>query len=185
MFSAEWSTGGSGGQAVVALRGELDVADAAGLAAPSWPPWPGGLVIVADLAALEFIDSSGAAALVLACRRARRAGGDLLLAEPMRCSACSRSRPGRCLVRASVECGAGHRTLAAGAYAGAASQPCDARIDALLDDAGMATLTLDEIAARIAAADGGFAAAASQYDRNMSALVGPSTSVTPQSAPTG
>jgi hypothetical protein len=28
MFSAEWSTAGSGGQAVVALRGELDVADA-------------------------------------------------------------------------------------------------------------------------------------------------------------
>ena len=33
MFSAEWSTGGSGGQAVVALRGELDVVDAASLAA--------------------------------------------------------------------------------------------------------------------------------------------------------
>jgi anti-anti-sigma factor len=34
-------------------------------------------VIVADLAALEFIDSSGTAALVLACKQARRGGGDL------------------------------------------------------------------------------------------------------------
>lgn len=39
------------------------------------------------------------------------------------------------------------------------------------DDAGMATLTLDEIAAKIATADSGFAAATSQYDRNVSALI--------------
>jgi hypothetical protein len=35
----------------------------------------------------------------------------------------------------------------------------------------MATLTLDEIAAKIATADSGFAAATSQYDRNVSALI--------------
>jgi hypothetical protein len=34
----------------------------------------------------------------------------------------------------------------------------------------MAALTLDEIAAKIATADSGFAAATSQYDRNVSAL---------------
>jgi len=39
------------------------------------------------------------------------------------------------------------------------------------DDAGMAALTLDEIAAKIATADSRFAAATSQYDRNVSALI--------------
>jgi anti-anti-sigma factor len=82
MFSAEWSTGGSGGQAVVALRGELDVVDAASLAAALVAAAIREPVIVADLAGLEFIDSSGAAALVLARKQARRAGGDLLLAGP-------------------------------------------------------------------------------------------------------
>jgi len=82
MFSAEWSTGGSGGQAVVTLRGELDVTDAASLAAALMAVVTREPVIVADLAGLEFIDSSGAAALVLARREARRAGGDLLLAAP-------------------------------------------------------------------------------------------------------
>jgi anti-sigma B factor antagonist len=82
MFSAEWSTGGSGGQAVVALRGELDVVDAASRAAALMAAVVREPVIFADLAALEFIDSSGAAALVLACKQARRAGGDLLLAGP-------------------------------------------------------------------------------------------------------
>ena len=36
---------------------------------------------------------------------------------------------------------------------------------------GMAALTLDEIAAKIATADSGFAAAKSQYDRNVFALI--------------
>jgi hypothetical protein len=36
---------------------------------------------------------------------------------------------------------------------------------------GMAALTLDEIAAKIATADSGFAAAESQYDRNVFALI--------------
>jgi anti-sigma B factor antagonist len=82
MFSAEWSTGGSGGQAVVALRGELDVVDAASRAAALMAAVVREPMIFADLAALEFIDSSGAAALVLACKQARRAAGDLLLAGP-------------------------------------------------------------------------------------------------------
>lgn len=82
MFSAEWNTCASGGQAVVALRGELDVVDAASLAAALMAAVAREPVIVADLAGLEFIDSSGAAALVLGRRQARRAGGDLLLAGP-------------------------------------------------------------------------------------------------------
>ena len=35
----------------------------------------------------------------------------------------------------------------------------------------MTALTLDEIAAKIAAAESGFAAATSQYDRNVSAMI--------------
>jgi hypothetical protein len=39
------------------------------------------------------------------------------------------------------------------------------------DDAGMAALTLEEIAAKIATAESGFAAATSQYDRNVFAQI--------------
>jgi hypothetical protein len=39
------------------------------------------------------------------------------------------------------------------------------------DDAGMTALTLEEIAAKIATAESGFAAATSQYDRNMFAQI--------------
>jgi hypothetical protein len=41
-------------------------------------------VIVVDLAGLEFIDSSGVAALGRGRRQARRAGGELILAAPRR-----------------------------------------------------------------------------------------------------
>src|SRR5258706_15401165 len=70
------------GQAVVALRGELDVADAASVAAALAAVAARAPEIVVDLAGLEFIDSSGVAALVLARVQARHAGGDLLLAAP-------------------------------------------------------------------------------------------------------
>jgi anti-sigma B factor antagonist len=39
-------------------------------------------VVIVDLAGLEFMDSSGLAALVLARKRTRQAGCDLLLAAP-------------------------------------------------------------------------------------------------------
>lgn len=81
MFSAD-STGDCGGHVVVTLRGELDVVEAASLAAALLAVAARGPEIVADLTDLEFIDSSGAAALVLARKEARRAGGDLLLAAP-------------------------------------------------------------------------------------------------------
>jgi anti-anti-sigma factor len=42
------------------------------------------LRIIVDLAALEFIDCSGVAALARGRRQARQAGGDLLLAAPQR-----------------------------------------------------------------------------------------------------
>ncbi len=80
MLSVKVSTRGCDGRVVVALRGELDVVDAASVAA--------GLAMVAaregeiivDLTGLEFIDCSGVAALVRARKQARDAGGDLLLA---------------------------------------------------------------------------------------------------------
>jgi len=58
------STRESGGRVVVALRGELDVAEAARVAAaPAKVAAPDREIII-DLAGLGFIDSSGVAALV-------------------------------------------------------------------------------------------------------------------------
>jgi anti-sigma B factor antagonist len=69
---------------VVAVTGELDVCETAsvvaGLMAVSVP----GRAVIIDLAGLEYIDSSGLAALALVRRDTRRAGGDLLLAGPQR-----------------------------------------------------------------------------------------------------
>jgi anti-sigma B factor antagonist len=82
MVSMDLSTRESDGRAVVALRGELEVADAASVAAALVAVAARAPEITVDLAGLEFIDSSGVAALVLARLQARRAGGDLLLAAP-------------------------------------------------------------------------------------------------------
>jgi anti-sigma B factor antagonist len=82
MASMKLSTRQSDGKAVVALRGELDVADAASVAAALVAVAARAPEIIVDLAGLEFIDSSGLAALALARVQARRAGGDLLLAAP-------------------------------------------------------------------------------------------------------
>jgi anti-sigma B factor antagonist len=82
MASLNLSTRERDGKAVVALRGELDVADAASVAAALVAVAARVPEIIVDLAGLEFIDSSGVAALVLARVQARRDGGDLLLAAP-------------------------------------------------------------------------------------------------------
>ena len=122
MFSAE-SIGESGGRVVVALRGELDVVEAASLAASLLAVAARGPEIVADLAGLEFIDSSGAAALVLARKEARRAGGDLLLAAPQEQVLRFLTLTGLAgvfLVLASVGRGRSQqRTLTAGGHGGA------------------------------------------------------------------
>jgi anti-sigma B factor antagonist len=72
------------GQVVVSLRGELDVADAARVAAALAQVAARARQVIVDLEGLEFIDSSGLAALVRARKHARLAGGDLLLAAPQR-----------------------------------------------------------------------------------------------------
>jgi anti-sigma B factor antagonist len=82
MVSMDLSSRECDGRAVVALRGELDVADAATVAASLAAVALRDRVVIADLAGLKFIDSSGLAALVLVRKQARRAGGDLLLAAP-------------------------------------------------------------------------------------------------------
>jgi anti-anti-sigma factor len=70
------------GLAVVALRGELDVAEAASVAAALAAIAGSDRTVIVDLAGLEFIDSSGVAALVLVRAQARGGRGDLLLAAP-------------------------------------------------------------------------------------------------------
>ena len=82
MVNLELSTRAGDGQAVVVLRGELDVTEAASVAASLSVLATSGCDVIVDLAGLEYIDSSGLAALVLARQQARRAGYDLLLAAP-------------------------------------------------------------------------------------------------------
>jgi anti-sigma B factor antagonist len=71
-----------GGRAVVALRGELDVAGAVSVADALIAVAARARELIAGLVGLEFIDCSGQAALVVARKQARKAGGDLLLAAP-------------------------------------------------------------------------------------------------------
>lgn len=82
MLSMNLSTSECHGRAVVALRGELGETDAASVAAALTGVAARTPEIIVDLAGLEFIDSSGLAALALARVQARQAGGDLLLAAP-------------------------------------------------------------------------------------------------------
>ena len=84
MCTVDLTTREGDGLAVAVLRGELDVAYAASVAASLAAIAASQREIIVDLAGLEFIDSSGVAALVRARTRARHAGGDLLLAAPQR-----------------------------------------------------------------------------------------------------
>jgi anti-sigma B factor antagonist len=84
MFSMDLRSGECDGHVVVALRGELDLVDAARAAAALGSVAAREPRIIVDLAGLEFIDASGVAALLRGRRDARDAGGDLLLAAPQR-----------------------------------------------------------------------------------------------------
>src|SRR5580704_13049192 len=84
MFNVDLSTRDCDGHVIVVLRGELDVADAAGVAGALAVVAARAPKIIVDLAGLEFIDSSGVAALARGRKLARHAGGDLLLAAPQR-----------------------------------------------------------------------------------------------------
>jgi anti-anti-sigma factor len=82
MLDADRGSGESGGYAVVALRGELDLMDAADVADALEAFAAREPRIIVDLSGLEFIDASGVAALSRVRRHARDAGGDVLLAGP-------------------------------------------------------------------------------------------------------
>jgi anti-sigma B factor antagonist len=84
VFSIDVGSGESDGYAVVALRGELDLVDAADVAAALETLTVVEPRIIVDLSGLEFIDASGVAALLHGRRQARNAGGYLLLAAPQR-----------------------------------------------------------------------------------------------------
>jgi anti-sigma B factor antagonist len=84
MISTELSIRGCDGHVVVTLRGELDLADAASVAAALTAVADREPEIIVDLTGLEFIDTVGVAALARGRKHARRAGGDLLLAAPQR-----------------------------------------------------------------------------------------------------
>jgi anti-sigma B factor antagonist len=82
VFSADLSTSERDGTVVVTLYGELDIVDAAEVATALVAAAVREPRIIVDLAGLDFIDSSGIAALAYARRHARQAGGDLVLAAP-------------------------------------------------------------------------------------------------------
>jgi anti-sigma B factor antagonist len=84
MFSMNLNIRSYDGYAVVSLRGELDLADAAAVAAELAQVAALGPGIIVDLARLDFIDCNGVAALQCGRGKARQAGGDLVLAAPHR-----------------------------------------------------------------------------------------------------
>jgi anti-sigma B factor antagonist len=82
MLDMDLGSGECGGCAVVALRGELDLMDAADVADALEAFAAREPRIIVDLSGLEFIDVSGVAALSRVRMHARDAGGDVLLAAP-------------------------------------------------------------------------------------------------------
>jgi anti-sigma B factor antagonist len=83
MFNVDLSMRGHGGQAVVALRGELDLASTPGVASHLIAAVAAcGPAIIVDLAGLESVSYSGLAVLVRMLKWTRGSGGDLSLAAP-------------------------------------------------------------------------------------------------------
>jgi anti-sigma B factor antagonist len=128
MFSVDLSSRDCGGHVVVALRGELDIADASDVAAALAVVVAREPQIIVDLAGLTFIDGSGVAALARGRELARLAGGELRLAAPQ--SRVLRMLGLTCMidvlpVHASVDEAAGHTPRAA---APAATRPVPAAV---------------------------------------------------------
>jgi anti-anti-sigma factor len=85
---ARQAPGGRTRQIIVLVKGEVDVATSAHLAAAIARAMErqaaGKVDVVIDLTHLRFIDVSGLNVLMQAARRARAAGGTLVLREPSR-----------------------------------------------------------------------------------------------------
>lgn len=83
MFNVELSVNSFGGHAVVALYGDLDLAEVPGLASHLITAVAAcGPSIIVDLAGLELIDSCGLEVLVRVLKWTRESGGDMALAAP-------------------------------------------------------------------------------------------------------
>lgn len=83
MFNVELSVSGHGGHTVVALCGELDLADAPAVASHLIAAVAAyGPSIIVDLAGLKFIDCCGLGVLVRVQKWARESGGDMCLVAP-------------------------------------------------------------------------------------------------------
>jgi anti-sigma B factor antagonist len=83
MFNVELSVTGHSGHAVLALRGELDIADAPDVAAQLKAAVAAfGPLIIVDLAGLQFIDCCGLGTLVRLLNWTRDGSGDMYLAAP-------------------------------------------------------------------------------------------------------
>lgn len=82
MFRMNLGSGESDGCVTVSLCGELDLIDAAMVAAALRSVAARDRWIIVDLSGLDFIDAAGATALSRGRRQARNAGGGLLLAAP-------------------------------------------------------------------------------------------------------
>jgi len=86
MFNVELSIGGHGGQTVVALCGELDLADAPAVASRLIAAVAaGGPSIIVNLAGLEFMDCCGLGVLIRVLKWTREGGGELYLTTPQQC----------------------------------------------------------------------------------------------------
>lgn len=73
----------AGEEAVIRLRGELDLAAVGTFEAATWRLLDeGSRRVVLDLHELEFLDVSGINAVLGLARAARRAGGELVLRRP-------------------------------------------------------------------------------------------------------
>jgi anti-sigma B factor antagonist len=83
MFNVELSVSGRGGHAVVALCGELDLADAPVVASQLIAAVAAsGPSIIVDLAGSEFIDCCGLGVLVRVLNWTRESCGDMYLVAP-------------------------------------------------------------------------------------------------------
>lgn len=83
MFNVELKVGDSGSHAVVALYGELDLANVPAVASHLIAAVAAcGPSVIVDLADLVFIDCCGLGVLVRVLKWTRQSGGDVLLAAP-------------------------------------------------------------------------------------------------------
>lgn len=82
MLSVDVTVRHAGGQAVVTLRGELDLASTPALASHLTAAAACGPSVIVDLAGLEYIGYSGLGVLVRIGKWLRAGGGDLSLAAP-------------------------------------------------------------------------------------------------------